>query len=345
MLRNLTRIQHALIVARTRNFARTAEIVHISQPALSRSIAALERELGVRLFDRLSSGVELTTFGTLLVERGGQLLDDIALFEREIDLLAELKTGSLSVATGPYAGESIVGGVIARLLVAHPGVHIRVDSLNPRDAVAGVLEGRHDVGVVSLLRLRHQPQLIIETLEPHAVHFFCRAGHPLCDREDLDIGQVLQHPLVAGPMTGEIAEFARANGASGAPGTSAGDGGEFQPTIQVNSLELARAVVARSDAVMPATLGMVSDDVAQGRLMLLNVALPVVLRPCHFHRRGRSPSPAAFAFMRMLREADAEVAAAERSLTEPAGPRVKARTARRMSNGGPGQAGHQRSSK
>jgi DNA-binding transcriptional LysR family regulator len=68
VIRDLTQIQHALALARTRNLARAAEVVRITQPALSRSIAAPERELGARLFDRLRTGVELTAFGKVLVE-------------------------------------------------------------------------------------------------------------------------------------------------------------------------------------------------------------------------------------------------------------------------------------
>ena len=108
MIRDLTPIQHALALAQTRNFARAAEVVHITQPALSRSIATLERELAVRLFDRLTTGVELTAFGKLLIERGTPLI------KREIDLLGGLQTGSLTVATGPYASESLVGRVASR---------------------------------------------------------------------------------------------------------------------------------------------------------------------------------------------------------------------------------------
>ena len=134
MIRDLTPIQHALALAQTRNFARAAEVVHITQPALSRSIAALERELGVRLFDRLTTGVELTAFGKLLIERGTQLIGDVALIKREIDLLGGLRTGALAVGAGPYTSESLVGRVAARLLgeASRPQHERRIDGRTRR---------------------------------------------------------------------------------------------------------------------------------------------------------------------------------------------------------------------
>jgi DNA-binding transcriptional LysR family regulator len=306
MIRDLTPIQHALALAQTRNFARAAEIVHITQPAFSRSIATLERELGVRLFDRLTSGVELTAFGKLLIERGAQLIGDVALIKREIELLGGLHTGSLAVAAGPYTSESLVGRVAAQLLSTYPGLSVSVESMDARDVIRGVLDARIDVGVASSARVGKEPRLVIEALESHAIHLVCRAGHPLCRQKNLTLQHVLSFPIVSGHMGGDVAQFARISGASGAFDA---DTGEFQPTIQVNSMSLARAIVYQSDAVLPATLDMVEDEIDTGRLVRLDIdALPVSVRPCQFYRRGRTPSPAALTFMEMLRQSDAQMA-------------------------------------
>ncbi len=63
-------IRHVLMLARHRNFARAAEQLHLSQPALSRSIARLEETLGVALFDRTRDGVIPTDYGRIVIERG-----------------------------------------------------------------------------------------------------------------------------------------------------------------------------------------------------------------------------------------------------------------------------------
>ncbi len=68
---DLKLLHQALILARHRNFARAAEALHLTQPALSRSIAGLEAALGEKLFDRTRQGVEPTSFGRMLLARAG----------------------------------------------------------------------------------------------------------------------------------------------------------------------------------------------------------------------------------------------------------------------------------
>ena len=80
---DLKLVQQAVTLARYRNYARAAEALHLSQPALSRSIAGLESALGVGLFHRTRQGIEPTAFGALLLSRGGALLSDAAELERE----------------------------------------------------------------------------------------------------------------------------------------------------------------------------------------------------------------------------------------------------------------------
>jgi DNA-binding transcriptional LysR family regulator len=150
---------------------------------------------------------------------------------------------------------------------------------------------------------------VIEALEPHAVHFVCRPGHPLARQKNLELAQLLEYPIVAGYMGGDAAHFAHISGASG---HFDADTGDFRPTIQVNSMGLAREIVIHSDALLPATFSMVQEEIDVGRLMLLDAEpVPIPARPCQFYRRGRTPSPAALTFMEILREADAEIAAAE----------------------------------
>ena len=90
-------IQHALALARFRNYARAAQSLHLTQPTMTRSIAALERAVGVRLFDRGPNGVEPTAFGNILLDRGARVNAGEADLRRVILILAGLVSGSLAV--------------------------------------------------------------------------------------------------------------------------------------------------------------------------------------------------------------------------------------------------------
>jgi DNA-binding transcriptional LysR family regulator len=121
-------LRYALVLGERRNFARAAEALGLTQPTLSRSIAALERDLGVRLFERSHKGVTPTVFGRVLLERGAIVLEREAEVRREIQLLAGLEAGSLTVSAGPYFAEGVVATSIARVAVAHPGLRIKCHS-------------------------------------------------------------------------------------------------------------------------------------------------------------------------------------------------------------------------
>jgi DNA-binding transcriptional LysR family regulator len=97
---DLRLLHHALTLTRHRNFARAAEALHLTQPALSRSIAGLEAALGEKLFDRTRQGVAPTSFGQMLLARAQALVDDAAELERDFTLLRGLQIGELRVGAG-----------------------------------------------------------------------------------------------------------------------------------------------------------------------------------------------------------------------------------------------------
>jgi DNA-binding transcriptional LysR family regulator len=136
-------IRQAIELGRHGNFARAAEALGLSQPSVTRGIAALERSLGVPLFDRTRKGVIPTAFGRVLLERGEAVLRSEANLRREIELLAGLEEGSLAIGAGPYPAEISVATAVARVASAHPRLRI---GTTPSDRVVG-RAGAVDVGL------------------------------------------------------------------------------------------------------------------------------------------------------------------------------------------------------
>ena len=91
---DLRRLRHALALAEHRNFARAAAALHITQPALSRSIQALEDGLGVRLFDRSPRDVDPTAFGELVLRHARSLELSARDLDRELQLAKGLEIGT-----------------------------------------------------------------------------------------------------------------------------------------------------------------------------------------------------------------------------------------------------------
>lgn len=308
MAMNLRLVHQAVALARHRNFARAAKALHVTQPTLSRGIAALEEQLGVRLFDRDPKGVRPTTFGEVLLQRGAALLDRADDLSREIQLLAGLEAGTLVIGAGPYAAELSVGPAMGRLLRQHPRLKMRVVAASPEEVVAKVLDGEFDVGVADCKLPAKDESLTVEPLPSHKVLLSCRVGHPLAGKRGLRLNQVLEYPLVSTVLIGDAAGNASLDTRAG---TFDPIHRTFASAIQVNSLSVAREIARSSDALFPGTASMFAADIALGRLEVLDFFIPAMRTTYSLlYPRGRSLSPAAQAFISALRDAEADLAAA-----------------------------------
>jgi DNA-binding transcriptional LysR family regulator len=314
-------IRHALALGRYRNFARAAEALHLTQPSLSRSVATLEAQLGVKLFDRSHKGVEPTAFGRALLERGRALLDDAEALQREFELLAGVEIGTLTIGAGPYPGHVSVAQAVARLVREHPRLNVEVSALGPEAVTSGVLGGRFDLGVVTTLGLDDEPRLAFEALPQHAIYLACRPGHPLAAAARITLDEVLAYPLVAPPLRGqELVSLLKTK----ARGRFDSESGDFMPAVTVNSLDLGRLIAMESDALFPGTESMVAHDVAAGRLVRLDFQLPVMVTTYGFvYLRDRTLSPAARAFMDELRAAEGALSEAPRGAPRSSAPQKR----------------------
>ncbi|MBS1134811.1 MAG: LysR family transcriptional regulator [Burkholderiaceae bacterium] len=306
---DLRLLHQALMLARHRNFARAAEALHITQPALSRSIAGLEAALGEKLFDRTGQGIEPTAFGQMLINRGERLLGDAAELERELKLMRGLAFGELRVAAGAYPIELSVARAAGQLMGRHPQLRMELSQLDLRAMVDAVLARRVDLVVMELSMVDAEPRLALEALPTHPVVFFCRAGHPLMTAGTVSFEQMLAWPFAGTRLPGRVA--ARFS-AIAKVGVLDPDSGDYIPPVKVDSLRAARDVVLSSNAVAAAPPPLIAADVAAGRLAVLPVRLPWMHLNYGFaFLRERALSPAALAFMAEVRQVEAELAARE----------------------------------
>ena len=136
-------------VADRRSFIRAAEQVHLSQPALTRSIQAAEAELGLLLFDRGTQEVVPTPAGEFIVARARQLVFDNRCLERDIALYRSLELGDTAFGVGPFPAATFLAPLLTHAARV-PG-HQPAGRDQQLAAAAGApARGRHRV-----LRCRH----------------------------------------------------------------------------------------------------------------------------------------------------------------------------------------------
>jgi DNA-binding transcriptional LysR family regulator len=253
------RLRQFLALIEHAHFGRAAKILGISQPALSKSIQLLERELGVTLFDRRTDGVALTAFGHLLREKSQRLLVAEQDLRRDIALLAGGDIGALKVALGPYP--SVISGYpgIARMHARHPQIKVTAHVAGWREVAHQVTTGVVDLGIAEISTLQAREELTCELLGEHEGRLFCRPDHPLLSQNrSLTLAQTLDYPWVASRIPLRLAThlLPATLGCAGAYDALTGD---FVPAIEIdvpmqivkfleNSNALASGICRRSNA-------------------------------------------------------------------------------------------------
>ncbi len=149
----LRQLQHAIAVVDEGGFTAAADAVGITQPALSQSIAALERTLGVQLFVR-GRQVALTSAGEAFLGPARQVLRDAAAVRDAAAEVAELRAGRLDLVALPTLAVDPLADLVGRFRAAHPGVTVRVAAPDLRVAVLDqVRRGDAELGLAEVVDL------------------------------------------------------------------------------------------------------------------------------------------------------------------------------------------------
>lgn len=119
-------LRYFVQVSESRSFSKAAHVLHIGQPALSRSIQLLEQELGCPLFVRTRHGVELTSAGQILLARAKVILDQITQLRGEVQAHAYDVAGPASVGVPSAAGQIIVPELMRELAEHYAGIRLHI---------------------------------------------------------------------------------------------------------------------------------------------------------------------------------------------------------------------------
>jgi DNA-binding transcriptional LysR family regulator len=157
---NLEQLRILQAIVEQGSFKRAAEVMYISQPAVSLQIQNLERILGVPIFDRAGRKAELTQAGKLLLEYAKRLLTLAEEARRAIEDLDRLHGGSLTIGASQTMGTYLMPRLIGLFRQRYPEVSLQLHVLSTRRTAYGVAEGKFDLGVVG----GEVPEEILERL-------------------------------------------------------------------------------------------------------------------------------------------------------------------------------------
>jgi DNA-binding transcriptional LysR family regulator len=337
MALELQQLRQVVALAEHRSFVRASAALHISQPALSRSIQNLERQFGSSLFLRSSRGVVPTDLGRLYIERARDLLRMADELESEATGHAALRTGRVDVGGGPYPADSFLGPAAARFVEQFQRVSVHLHSGN-WDDLAQLLRSRTlDFFVAETSLLTSEQDLDVKPMAvTHPLYFVARAGHPLV----LGGGPVRAIDVVAWPFATPsripprvLDPFLAAHRESTARVASP----RTFPAIECNGLAPVKRIVACSDVVTASILPSIATELETGQLVLLGTEPWMHLRYGLVSLRGRPWTQAAEKLRDFVLEAELEATQLERRLLEAHAPENRPRRKRTRKSTPPGK--------
>lgn len=193
----LRQIEYFVAVVDRGGFTRAAAALHVSQPALSQGIAALERDLGMPVFHRLGRSVSLTATGEAILPSARQLLRDATSVRDTAAAVAGLRAGHLDVVALPTLAVEPLAVLIGEFRRRYPAVTVRL--AGPEDAGAVLDMVRTARCELALCDEPVPHDLVAAVVFDQQVHAVCPPGTRVA-RRVLPVSRLAEFPLVTTPL-------------------------------------------------------------------------------------------------------------------------------------------------
>ncbi len=284
----LTALQAFVAVAESGSFSRAADTLFLTQPAISKRIAALEDDLRARLFDRMARSVELTEAGRALLPHARRVLGELETSRQVVADLSGTVGGRLRIGTSHHVGLHRLPPVLRRYTGRYPDVELDLHFMDSEQACQAVDRGELELAVVTLPE-SPPDTLALETLWPDPLDFFAAPDHPLALQPSIEMRDLAQWPAIL-PA---VSTFTRRIVAAALRPS----GAQLRIALETNYLETIKMMVSvgLGWSALPRTMN-------HGELTVLPLeGIRLQRRLGLVSRVGRTPANAAGAFVEVAR--------------------------------------------
>ncbi|MCB1693357.1 MAG: LysR family transcriptional regulator [Pseudomonadales bacterium] len=193
-------IKAFLTVADCGSFSVAATRLHLTQPAVSKRIALLENQVGVRLFDRIGRTVNLTEAGRELLPRSRDILQRVEDTQRAITNLSGRVSGQLSLATSHHIGLWRLPQVLKEYSARYPDVSLDLHFMDSEVAHDQIVQGNLELGIITLAPGAHERLTSIPVWRDD-LKFMCAPEHPLSSMKQVSLEQLSEHSAILPDMS------------------------------------------------------------------------------------------------------------------------------------------------
>ncbi|WHZ56063.1 LysR family transcriptional regulator [Metabacillus hrfriensis] len=188
-------IKYFQTVAQVQHFTRAADLLSISQPALSRSISKLEDELGVQLFDRKGRNIYLNRYGRMFLNRVEQSIKQIEIGKQEIWDEIHPDNGTISLSFLPSLGINVVPNIISTFQKTYPNVKFQLTQTSNQQIIEQLKSRNVDLALTSLLH--DDKDVFCQLLLTEELYLAVSVDHPLTFYSEIDLEMVTNEPFIS----------------------------------------------------------------------------------------------------------------------------------------------------
>ncbi|WP_197063496.1 LysR family transcriptional regulator [Novosphingobium malaysiense] len=284
-------LRHFVAVARRLNYSRAAEDVGLSQSALTRSIQSLEKQTGLRLFDRTRASVTLTPQGKASFHAAQQLLASAEDFTSEMEAMAKGKGGRLNFGIAPVPARVLLAGVLSEVFRDTPRLECNVLVRGPDELWPMLEVGEIEFFIAGEGQIPEPMSARIEPLGTFPVNIVVRAGHPVTSVAEIDRAYPLLMANKAGVDNALISELLQKNS---------------HPTHVIEDFTTLLSLVQSTDALLLVTPLALREHLQAGTLRELSGKKPTATgfhRVLLYAKAGRTCSSSAMAVRALFQRA------------------------------------------
>lgn len=286
----LKQLQHMRAIRRYGTLHEAAANLHITVPALSRSLRALEERFQLRLFDRTQSGMQPTAFLERIEERSEQLILEAQELEREARLYRDRQSGALRIGIGKAAKEWVLRSVLPTFFEQNPGIRLEIEEGSVGDLVEG-LKSRHlDLVLAGFESYQSVDALAFDFSTDIDSAVLVRQGHPLISDQPVTPQRLTEYPMLAAtkvstthPFPNQLMEHF---------------GVRLQSQVLCSDYATLESLLRHSEAWLPAPAPAFKKQLDNGELHRLDVTgWDLTIRLSAIELKTRSREPAADSFV------------------------------------------------
>jgi len=190
-------LSYVVATARAGSFTAAAERIGVTQSAITKSVADLEKQLGYLLFNRTGRGILVTEEGQAFIERAARIIDDTQNLMKGSMPGSDPYAGMLRIGVCPAQLEWLLIEPLSTLITRHPSIRLEIAGANFERTVQHLRAGALDVALGFEAAFADQPDFRREALPPMRTTFFVRQGHPILECANVTASEISKYEMIS----------------------------------------------------------------------------------------------------------------------------------------------------